>query len=314
MSDNTKFWMVAACEWLMVFSAVLAAVLCLVLLGRCANLPGGSSIGIQFQLGGRAPTHKEAAQAREQDKEQVLINGTPIEKSMYPAIVRIFINGASCTGTVVGPRTIVTAAHCAETGNVATFTTLSGKKYSATMQRAPVYPDKDLDVNLGLTDVDIDAPPMFMKLDKFERVGMALTFMGYGCTQPGGAGGNDGILRTGEAKVIGSNGDYDLVTSTPGGAALCYGDSGGPLLWKDASARFVVAGINSKGNIKDTNYTTRLSSAESVNFFKTWPSPICGVSKDCGSVVPPVPPTPPVPPAKSFSYENDSVKIQGMCK
>ena len=48
------------------------------------------------------------------------------------------------TATIVGPRVIVTAAHCANTGATATFK-FNGANYSATITRSPDYQGKDHD-------------------------------------------------------------------------------------------------------------------------------------------------------------------------
>lgn len=245
------------------------------------GLPGGSGIGLEVHIGGgKPPTFTQAVRARADRKDEVLINGNPVDINAFPGIIRIFAGNASCTAAVIGKRTILTAAHCAVTGSSVSFQTLSGTRYSAKMTRGFGYPSKDLDLNLGLTDVDIDVAPMRVRTDRFERVNMLITLIGYGCVTPQGTGGNDGILRKGDTVVSGADG-YDLILKASNGAALCYGDSGGPVLYKDG-AEYEVVGVNSKGNISDTSYTTRLTIPEANEFLKAWPSPICGLNGACG--------------------------------
>ena len=123
--------------------------------------------------------------------------------------------------------------------------------------------------------------------------GLGITLLGYGCTQPGGTGGNDGILRVGNSAIIGFS-QYDMVSRMPNGAALCYGDSGGPAFVIE-DGNHLLLGINSKGNISDTNYNTRTDISQSQSFLTTFAQQntveICGVNKDCTSVTPPPPPT-----------------------
>lgn len=266
----------------------------------CQHLPGGSSIGIQFQLGGNAPTAKQAKAYREKH-DQVLINGTPVDKSKYPSVVRIFVGDSSCTANVIGKRTIITAAHCGETGQTANFTTITGKKFSAKLKRAPGYPGEDLDISIGTTSVDIDVPPMSVRTDRFERKGMDVTMIGYGCVKPGGGGGNDGVLRIGQSKVVAGQG-YDLVIANPGGAALCYGDSGGPLFATGDDGKLIQIGVNSKGNIEDQSFCTRLTLPDAAQFLSNF-SGICGVDAQCGSG------GGGTPPGNDNVLENDKYKV-----
>lgn len=212
-----------------------------------------------------------------------------------PQIVNIRTGNAGCTATVIGKRVIITAAHCAGNGATSTFK-INGESYSAKMTRSSLYPGKDHDICLGVSPKDIQVEPSsVVNRAQVLAKGDKITFFGYGCTRPGGSGGSDGKLRKGDATVTGFSG-YDVVSSN--GSALCYGDSGGPgYKLVDSGRPMVIVSINSKGNIKDTNYTARLDSAESQAFLKSFASSnavdICGVTKDCGKVTPPPPPPPP---------------------
>jgi hypothetical protein len=115
-------------------------------------------------------------------------------------------------------------------------------------------------------------------------IGDIVTLVGYGCTQPGG-GGADGRKRTGNAEVTGFS-SFDIVSRK--GAALCFGDSGGPMfqrLFKPSEEPKKIIGVNSKGNIRDTNYNLRLGLEVVQNWLKDFEKAqnvqICGVSKEC---------------------------------
>jgi hypothetical protein len=80
----------------------------------------------------------------------------------------------------------------------------------------------------------------------------------------------------------------DFVTRMPGGGALCFGDSGGPTIAKE-DGEYRIVGINSKGNIQDTNYSAYLALPEVQDFLQKTASSqnveICGVTSDCDQVM-----------------------------
>lgn len=210
-----------------------------------------------------------------------LINGQPITDGSFDQVVRIKTDGAGCTATIVGPHVIVTAAHCGNTGAESKFT-YDGKDYSAKVTRSPLFPNLDHDIAVGIvTEEIVGVDPI--SVGGSATIGDDILLLGYGCINPGGGGGNDGILRAGESVITSFTG-FDMVSSTPSGAALCYGDSGGPAMTEtDDGLRLL--GINSKGNILDTNYNARLDKKESIDFLKKMATDnkvdICGVNVKC---------------------------------
>lgn len=224
-----------------------------------------------------------------------LINGTPVPSGTWKEVVYISMGGGACSATLIGPRVLITAAHCGTTGTTATFT-IDGKKYSAKLTRSSLYPARDHDISLGLVTEEVKGIEP-KTVGGTATKGLEITLLGYGCTQSNngnGAGGNDGILRIGKS-VITSFQAYDMVSTTPGGAALCFGDSGGPAFQtSNGEEGALLLGINSKGNISTTNYNTRLDSTESQNFLKNYASAnnveICGINKDCQTSDPTDPP------------------------
>lgn len=221
--------------------------------------------------------------------EARVINGVEVPKGMFSEVVVVKSDGAACTATIVGQRALIAAAHCFRAGSTVEFE-VGGTTYTGKGFRHPEYPQKDVDVSLVVVDQAINgvAPAT---IGSTVAVGDRVFLLGFGCTTAGGGGGNDKVLRMGES-VVTSVGDTDFITRKPSGGVLCFGDSGGPTLAKEAG-KFRVVGVNSKGNIQDTNYSTYLALPRIQRFLmdtaKQEGIDICGVTKSCEGVLPGVP-------------------------
>lgn len=256
-----------------------------------------------------------------------LINGTPVTPGSWKQTVRIQVGNSFCTASIVGPKVLSTAAHCAATGATAKFT-LDGVTYSAKMTRHPDYPRKDVDVCLGIIDKEITGIEYGVLPSSVDvaKKDMPIRLMGYGCINPGsGTGGNDGILREGMSQITGFSGN-DLITGKTDGAALCFGDSGGPA-WLEVNVNGTLVKYNisqnSKGDIAKTSYLARWDTDASQTFVKKFIADnnnvdVCGINRNCNGPPTPDPtptpdpnPTPeptPDPTGKSFTLDGRSVK------
>jgi len=235
----------------------------------------------------------------------VLIGGNIVDKAKYPGVIRISSNGAGCTASVVGPNVVLTAAHCVDNGAKVSFKH-SGLSYTSEgCVHHPGYKtNKTQDFALCKVK-DVAAPWISVNASHdFVKVGESLVLSGYGCTNKGGGGGNDGYLRMGEAKVLqvpntGSN--FDIVSK--GVAALCFGDSGGPVFKNNKQVA-----VNSRGNIEDTSFTSATHMADE-SFMIPWAKAnaveICGLTKSCDGEkeTPPEPPKPNPDPAEQSWWE-----------
>jgi hypothetical protein len=219
-----------------------------------------------------------------------LIGGTPVDPVDWPASVYVMIHSqegdAACSATLVGDRVLFMASHCMDDGAVVNFTAHSNA-YTARCTHHPEYKkNQTADWALCITDRPVTGVPFeVMGVGQMMTVGQSLTLSGYGCIRPGGGGGNDGIFRAGNATIKGlpSGKTYDIVTK--GGAALCFGDSGGSAyVVSPTGARYVVA-VNSRGDISTMSYLPSVANSSFKDWAIAWAKAtnnvrICGVHDD----------------------------------
>lgn len=207
----------------------------------------------------------------------LLIRGEEVAKEDFPQIVDIRTGNSGCTATVVGPKVIVTAAHCVGNGERSTFE-IDGVRHQTVGIRHPKYPRVDVDVALGVSQNEFGVEPYSIGNVRVVK-GEKIDLFGYGCIREGGGGGNDGILRAGESTITGFSG-HDFVFGSGKDAALCYGDSGGP-----AFSGLYQVGVNSKGNISSRSYDLDLTHPEVQSWLKdvaeTKKVEICGITNEC---------------------------------
>jgi hypothetical protein len=237
------------------------------------------------------------------DVEPTLIGGAPAVPADWPATVYSSQGNSRCTATVIGPKTLAIAAHCVGNGKTAAFS-VAGKRYASTCTHSKLYSgNSTADWALCLVAETVTG----IKYEKVAQtevvsVGEEILLTGYGCTRSNGNGGNDGVYRIGKSKItaLPSGRSNDIVTK--GGAALCYGDSGGPAFKIYADGSRVQLSINSRGNIRDTSYLSALFTKAAVDFYGAWAElhkqKICGVhadAPDCRGATQPEPEPSPEP-------------------
>lgn len=236
-----------------------------------------------------------------QGESPTLIGGREADPKDWPASVYASMGNASCTATVVGPEVLLIAAHCVDHGGTAKFA-IGPNQYTSKCSRSPLYRqgvDHDLALCKIATPVKGIAYENLNQNPDLLNVGDEILLTGYGCIRPGGGGGNDGIYRIGEAKIIRLANPYDYTAR--GQAALCFGDSGGPAFYyTDAQkTKRVQITVNSKGDIRTTSYLTSVATKASQDFFASWSTAnnvkMCGVHEGiegCRDSVPKPPPPP----------------------
>jgi secreted trypsin-like serine protease len=212
-----------------------------------------------------------------------LINGEVVEANAFPEILNLEISGSRCTATVIGPRVILTAAHC-RYGAIARFT-ISGRSYTAELVRPRNFENRDSnsisDLALGYVSSEIEnVKPV--TVGGSARSGTQVLLFGYGCHTTNRR--NDGKLRRGTNVIQSASGQRFKIYSSATGTAACYGDSGGPSFLRTGS-KLQQIGVHSRGNIRDMTLDTRLDTRTATSFMKSfaqrYQTDICGVTVNC---------------------------------
>lgn len=207
----------------------------------------------------------------------------------WPASLFAKSSAGICSATLVGPNTVLTAAHCVFDAGVIAFE-LKGIRHLATCAHAPEY-RTDRTADYALCEVT----PAVASV-RFERVNAdpalldtatELLLTGFGCV--GLDDQSSGVYMLGDAPIFerpGPDKNYITTGGEKNEVALCFGDSGGAAFHVDGRGKRIQVAVNSA---IDANYDplrrnlsllSSTSSGDALMFFRTW-SEIHG-TKICG--------------------------------
>lgn len=216
-----------------------------------------------------------------EDPGTELINGTIVDATFFPAVLRA-VSGGACTASLIGPSAAMLAAHCFSS-DIAMFNfTVAGQTFRGICEAAPGFSERrSEDWALCLLERRVGGIAYeTVNLTALPAVGSRIVLVGFGCTFEGEA---PAIrpLKAGVSRLVNRSGgagerSYIATKSDPdaGEAILCKGDSGGPafvFLGSTVSDSRKIVGVNSRTLISEgLGLISATASAAGAAFIKDW--------------------------------------------
>jgi secreted trypsin-like serine protease len=215
-----------------------------------------------------------------------VIAGSPADPAQWPFAAALMVrdrNGEvlDCTGSVIAPRYVVTAAHCAIGMNPRKFSVIVGRATlkdtgsgsEIRVKRAkvnPRYGPPDYRADIAIltlahrTTVTPAELPTVAQDDALTKPGASLHVAGWGATRSNGSNTSNRLLTTEEValkgdpckRTYGRSFAQETTICTQGAklsppahghAGACYGDSGGPLVAEGPHGPLLVGAVSGGG-------------------------------------------------------------------
>lgn len=236
-----------------------------------------------------------------------IIDGTPASESNYPYVARLQLDGdLLCSGTLVGTRYILTAAHCfyddrnrRAVGDTDLTVRLAGQEIGSTKvyihpsyrSRSQACVEKETDAAVVELAADAGGVTPIPLIPSPVPVGASVEIVGYGTLGTGSGGQNNhippvGTVYAGSTVVEGfgdtppeqdQNSSYYYWTFDSGEANTAAGDSGGPAFYDSGGQRYIsgiTCGGDGNAEFGTMSFNTR------GDLIKAWVDSITGATPD----------------------------------